>query len=103
MDFHGDMEYSNEKFNKSSIDVVLQIFLNLVNIFEIQISLQVKYYCIACGINYETIYQIGAKFKNAAEENTSMKIIKCFCYIPMIDLFDKALQRRRLSFHIHIP
>ena len=37
------------------------------------------------------------------KRNTSMKIIKCFRYIPMIDLFDKALQRRRRSFRIHIP
>ena len=32
-----------------------------------------------------------------------MKINFFFRYIPMIDLFDKALQRRRLSFRIHIP
>ena len=69
-----------------------------ITYLKFKILLKVKYYCIAYGINYETTYQIGAKLKNVAEKNTSLKIIKCFRYIPMIDLFDKALQFRRLSF-----
>ena len=46
-----------------------------------KILLKVKYYCIAYGINYETIYQIGAKLKNAAEKkyfNDNNKIFSLY-------------------------
>ena len=33
-----------------------------------KILLKVKYYCTDYGINYVTIYQIGAKLKNVAEK-----------------------------------
>ena len=63
MDLHEDIQYSN-KNNKNSTDAVLyQVYLKF------KILLKVKYYCIAYGINYETIIKMTSKLKkNVAEK-----------------------------------
>ena len=82
MDLHEDIQYSNEKFNKNSTDAVLyQVYLKF------KILLKVKYYCIAYGINYETIIKMTSKLKKMSQKKKNFNENKFFFSLYTNDRF----------------